>query len=177
MLDSILFYFFAAVAILSAALMVTRRNTLHCAVFLISTLLATAGIFLQLRAEFLFIAQIILFAGVVMAVFIFAILLIGLERAAEQVRFRLQKLVAALVGVALAVELIVVLLLARELPGEGLFVSGSAPADKLPPNSEALAASLFSDYLLPFEITGVLLVVAMTGAVLMARTTKRIEES
>jgi NADH-quinone oxidoreductase subunit J len=177
MLDSILFYFFAAVAILSAALMVTRRNTLHCAVFLICTLLATAGIFLQLRAEFLFIAQIILFAGVVMAVFIFAILLIGLDRMAQQVRFRLQKLVAALVGVALAVELVVVLLLARKLPGEGLFVSGSAPADKLPPNSEALATSLFSDYLLPFEITGVLLVVAMAGAVLMARTTKRIEES
>jgi NADH-quinone oxidoreductase subunit J len=175
MLDSILFYFFATVAILSAALMVTRRNTLHSADFLISTLLATAGIFLQLRAEFLFIAQIILFAGAVMAVFIFAILLMGLDRTAEQVRFRLQKLVAALVGVALAVELIVVLLLARKLPGEGLFVSGSASADKLPPNSEALATSLFSDYLLPFEITGVLLVVAVTGAVLMARTTKRIE--
>jgi NADH-quinone oxidoreductase subunit J len=177
MLDSVLFYFFAAVAILSAAGMVTRRNTLHSAALLITTLLATAGIFLQLRAEFLFIVQIILFAGAVMVVFIFAILLIGLDRTAHQVRFRLQKMVATLVGVALAVELMVVLLLARKLPGEGLFVSGSAPVDKLPPNSEALATSLFSDYLLPFEITGVLLLVVMVGAVLLARNTKRIEES
>jgi len=61
MLDKALFYFFAAaVAVASAVLMVTRRNVVHGAIFLITALLATAGIFLQLRAEFLFIVQIIL---------------------------------------------------------------------------------------------------------------------
>jgi len=59
MLDSAIFYFFAGIAVISAVLMVTRRNAIHSAVFLITTLLATAGIFLQLRAEFLFIAQIL----------------------------------------------------------------------------------------------------------------------
>jgi len=177
MLDSIIFYFFAGVAVLSAALMVTRRNAIHSAVFLITTLLATAGIFLQLRAEFLFIAQIILYVGGIMVLFIFVIMLVRLDVAVHHIRFRLQKFVAFLVALVLALELVVILVLAGKLPGGGLFVQGSAPADKLPPNSEELAKSLFSSYLLPFEIASVLLLVAMVGAVVMAKNRKRSEES
>ncbi len=177
MLDSALFYFFAGVAVLSAALMVTRRNAIHCAVFLITTLLATAGIFLQLRAEFLFITQIIVYVGGIMVLFIFVIMLVRLDQPIHQIRFRMQKLVAVLVAVALLLEVSVVLFLARRLPGEGLLIQGSAPADKLPPNSEALAKSLFSSYLLPFEIASVLLLVAMIGAVIMAKNKKRTYES
>ena len=128
MLDSALFYFFAGVAVLSAALMVTRRNAIHCAVFLITTLLATAGIFLQLRAEFLFITQIIVYVGGIMVLFIFVIMLVRLDQPIHQIRFRMQKLVAVLVAVALLLEVSVVLFLARRLPGEGLLIQGSAPA-------------------------------------------------
>jgi NADH-quinone oxidoreductase subunit J len=177
MLDSLLFYFFTGVAVLSAALMVTRRNALHSAVCLVSTLMATAGIFLQLRAEFLFITQIILYVGGIMVLFIFVIMLVRLDAPIHQMRFRLQRFVAFLVVFALALEGVVILLLARKLPGDGLLIQGSAPADKLPPNSEALAKSLFSDYLLPFEIASVLLLVAMVGAVVMAKSRKRIPES
>jgi NADH-quinone oxidoreductase subunit J len=177
MLDSVLFYFFAGVAVLSAALMVTRRNAIHSAVFLITTLLATAGIFLQLRAEFLFIAQIILYVGGIMVLFIFVIMLVRLDVALHHIRFRLQKFVAFLVALALALELIAILLLADKLPGGGLFIQGIASADKLRPNSEELAKSLFSSYLLPFEIVSVLLLVAMVGAVVMAKNRKRSEES
>ncbi len=176
MLDSILFYFFAGVAVLSAALMVTRRNAIHCAVFLITTLLATAGIFLQLRAEFLFIAQIILYVGGIMVLFIFVIMLVRLDVAVHHIRFRMQKFVAVVVILALGLELAAVLYLARTLPGQGLFIEGSAPADKLPPNSEALAGSLFNNYLLPFEIASVLLLVAMVGAVVMAKNKKGTDE-
>lgn len=176
MLDSILFYFFAGVAVLSAALMVTRRNAIHSAVFLITALLATAGIFLQLRAEFLFIAQIILYVGGIMVLFIFVIMLVRLDTALHHIRFRLQKFVAVMVALALGLEASVILIWARRLPGGGLFVQGSAPADKLPPNSEELARSLFSTYLLPFEIASVLLLVAMVGAVVMAKAKKRTEE-
>jgi NADH:ubiquinone oxidoreductase subunit 6 (subunit J) len=66
---------------------------------------------------------------------------------------------------------------ARALPGQGLFIQNLAPADKLAPNSEKLAESLFSSYLLPFEIASVLLLVAMVGAVVMAKNKKRTEES
>jgi NADH-quinone oxidoreductase subunit J len=177
MLDSILFYFFAGVAVLSAALMVTRRNAIHSAVFLITTLLATAGIFLQLRAEFLFIAQIILYVGGIMVLFIFVIMLVRLDLAIHHIRFRLQKFVAVLVALALGLEVTAIFIFARKLPGGGLFIQGSAPADKLPPNSEELARSLFSGYLLPFEIASVLLLVAMVGAVVMAKNKKRTDET
>src|ERR1700741_1837071 len=141
MLDSVIFYFFAGVAILSAALMVTRRNAIHCAVFLITTLLATAGIFLQLRAEFLFIAQIILYVGGIMVLFIFVIMLVRLDAAIQHIRFRMQKFVAVLVALALGLELAAVFYLVRKLPGEGLFIQGSAPAYKWPPNVEEFAKS------------------------------------
>ena len=175
MLDSVLFYFFAGVAVLSAALMVTRRNAIHSAVFLITTLLATAGIFLQLRAEFLFIAQIILYVGGIMVLFIFVIMLVRLDVALHHIRFRLQRLVAVVVALVLGGYISVIFFWARKLPGQGLLIQGSAPADQLSPNSQKLAESLFSGYLLPFEIASVLLLVAMVGAVVMAK--KKKEES
>lgn len=169
MLDSIIFYFFAGIAILSAAMMVTRRNAIHSAVFLITALLATAGIFLQLRAEFLFVAQIILYVGGIMVLFVFVIMLVRLDVALHQVQFSKQKWVSLLVTVALGLQVGAMFWAIRKMPGQGLLVRMPAPADKLPPNSEELAKSLFSSYLLPFEIASVLLLVAMVGAVVMAK--------
>ncbi len=75
---------------MSAILVVTRRNVVHSAMFLISTLLATAGIFLQLHAEFLFIVQMILYAGGIMVLFVFVIMLVNLDVALHQVQFNRQ---------------------------------------------------------------------------------------
>ena len=102
MLDRVLFYFFAGIAVASAALMVTRRNVVHSAIFLITALLATAGIFLQLRAEFLFIVQIILYVGGIMVLFVFVIMLVNLDIALQQIQFARQKWVALIVALALA---------------------------------------------------------------------------
>lgn len=168
MLDSIFFYFFAGVAITSAALLVTRRNPIHSVIFLVTTLLATAGIFLQLHAEFLFITQIILYAGCVGTLFLFVIVLLRLDVQMPSIKFSKQKWISLTVVLALGIQVAAILLASRRIPGQGLFVRGAAPADKLPPNSEALAQSLFSSYLLPFEILGVLLLVVMIGAVVMA---------
>jgi NADH-quinone oxidoreductase subunit J len=168
MLDSILFYFFAGIAIASAALLVTRRNPIHSAVYLVTTLLATAGIFLQLHAEFLFIVQIILYLGGVAALFLFVILLLRLDVTMQQANYSRQKWVSLVVAVALAVQIAAILWASRRIPGQGLFVRGAAPADKLPPNSEAFAQSLFSSYLLPFEILGVMILVTIIGAVVLA---------
>ena len=74
--DTIIFYFFAALAVVSAIVMITRRSAVHSAVFLITTLLATAGLFLQLEAEFLFVVQIILYVGGIMVLFLFVICLL-----------------------------------------------------------------------------------------------------
>lgn len=169
MLDSAIFYFFAAIAVVGAVLTVTRRNAVHSAIFLITSLLGTAGIFLQLRAEFLFIVQIILYVGGIMVLFVFVIMLVNLDVALHQIQFSRQKWVALIVSLALAAQVGVMLWSSQRMPGQGLPVLAAAPADKLPANSEAVAQSLFSGYLLPFEIASVLLLVAMIGAVVMAK--------
>jgi NADH-quinone oxidoreductase subunit J len=169
MLDKIIFYFFAGIAVLSAVLTVTRRNAVHSAIFLITALLATAGIFLQLRAEFLFIVQIILYVGGIMVLFVFVIMLVNLDVAVRQIQFARQKWVALVISLALAAQVGLMFWSSGKMPGQGLPVLTAAPADKLPLNSEEVAKSLFSTYLLPFEIASVLLLVAMIGAVVMAK--------
>src|ERR1700751_4742284 len=109
MLDQVVFFFFAALAVISAAMVVTRRNVVESAIFLITTLLATAGIFLQLHAEFLFIAQIILYAGGIMVLFIFVIILVRMDILLPQFRSRPQKWIALLVALVAGVEAGVVL--------------------------------------------------------------------
>jgi len=169
MLDQVIFYFFAAIAVVSAILTVTRRNVVHSAIFLITALLATAGIFLQLRSEFLFIGQIILYVGAIMVLFVFVIMLVNLDVAVRQLQFARQKWVAMLISLALAAQVGLMLWSTGKMPGQGMPVLVAAPVDKLPPNSEAVARSLFETYLLPFEIASVLLLVAMIGAVVMAK--------
>jgi NADH-quinone oxidoreductase subunit J len=169
MLDKVLFYCFAATAVASGALMVTRRNVIHSAIFLITALLATAGIFLQLRAEFLFIVQIILYVGGIMVLFVFVIMLVNLDVALQQIQFARQKWVALLVALALAGQAGLMIWSSGKMPGQGLPVQTASAAASLPANSEAVAHSLFESYLLPFEIASVLLLVAMIGAVVMAK--------
>ena len=169
MLDKVIFYFFAAIAVASAALMVTRRNAVHSAIFLITTLLATAGIFLQLRAEFLFIVQIILYVGGIMVLFIFVIMLVNLDVALHQMQFARQKWVALIVALVLGAEAAVILWYSGKMTGQVWPGLKAAPAERLPANAEAVARSLFASYLLPFEIASVLLLVAMIGAVVMAK--------
>jgi NADH-quinone oxidoreductase subunit J len=169
MLDKVIFYVFAGIAVGSAALMVTRRNAVHSAIFLIATLLATAGIFLQLRAEFIFIVQIILYVGGIMVLFIFVIMLVNLDVALHQIKFARQKWVALIVTLALTAQIGLLFWTTGKMPGQGLPRLTALPANQLPPNAEAVAKSLFSSYLLPFEIASVLLLVAMIGAVVMAK--------
>src|ERR1700683_1393288 len=101
-LNQALFIFFAVLAVASAILMVTRRNIVHGAVFLITTLLSTAGIFLLLQAEFLFIVQIILYVGGIMVLFVFVIMLVDLDVSMRQVQFNRQWFVAATLALVLA---------------------------------------------------------------------------
>src|ERR1700723_2558651 len=101
-LNQALFIFFAVLAVASAILMVTRRNIVHGAVFLITTLLSTAGIFLLLQAEFLFIVQIILYVGGIMVLFVFVIMLVDLDVSMRLGEFNRQWIVAGALAVVLA---------------------------------------------------------------------------
>src|SRR5215813_1322548 len=135
MLDQIVFYFFGVLAVLSAVLVVTRRNVVQSAIFLITALLATAGIFLSLHAEFLFIVQIILYAGGIMVLFIFVIMLVNLDVALHQVQFNRHWLVATLLALVLGGEVAAALIVSRRGP-LGLTAAQAAPAVALEPNTE-----------------------------------------
>ncbi|MFZ0523095.1 MAG: NADH-quinone oxidoreductase subunit J [Candidatus Acidiferrales bacterium] len=163
-LNTILFYFFSLLAVASAILMVTRRNIVHAAVFLITTLLATAGIFLQLQAEFLFIVQVILYVGGIMVLFVFVIMLVNLDVSMRLVQFNRQWVVAGVLSLALAAQVLFAVWSGR------VSLHGAAAATDISPrNTEAVADALFSKYMLPFEIASILLLVAMVGAVVMAK--------
>ena len=163
MLDLILFYFFATLAIVSAVLVVTRRNAVHSAIFLITALLATAGIFLQLQAEFVFIVQIILYVGGIMVLFVFVIMLVNLDVTLRQMQFNRGWLVGLVLAVALGAQLAYAFFLGRTVHVIG--VPGELKAE----NTEQVGQVLFQNYLLPFEIASILLLVAMIGAVVMAK--------
>ncbi len=117
MLDQIVFYFFAALAVVSAILVVTRRNVVQSAIFLITALLATAGIFLQLHAEFLFIVQVILYAGGIMVLFVFVIMLINMDVSLHQIQFNRQWWLGLLLALAVGAELTVAIAIGRSALG------------------------------------------------------------
>src|SRR2546428_4390709 len=139
MLDKVLFYFFALTAVASSVLMVTRRNVVHSAIFLITALLATAGIFLQLRAEFLFIVQIILYVGGIMVLFVFVIMLVNLDVALQQIQFARQKWVALFVALALAGQAGLMFWSSGKMPRQGLPVLTAAAASHVAPQSATVA--------------------------------------
>ncbi len=162
-MTSVLFYIFALLAVASAILMVTRRNIIHSAVFLITTLLATAGIFLQLEAEFLFVVQIILYVGGIMVLFVFVIMLVNLDVSLHLIQFNRQKYVAGVLAFVLTAQLLVAFWVGRS----SLNLGDARAMD--PKNTEAVGQALFQRYMLPFEIASILLLVAMIGAVVMAK--------
>jgi NADH-quinone oxidoreductase subunit J len=163
MLDAIFFYCFAALALAGAILTVTRRNAVHSAIWLIVSLLGVAGLFLLQQAEFLFAVQIVVYVGGIMVLFLFVIMLVNLDRAAHLRQFNRQWWIVLVVAGLAAIGLLAVL---------------KGPANVAPPlappegNTLALANVMFREYLLPFELASALLLVAIVGAVVMARKEK-----
>ena len=169
MTNQMLFYFFAGLAVLGGVLVVTMRNAVHSAVYLITSLLATAGLYLTLNAEFLFVVQIILYVGGIMVLFVFVIMLVNLDVALHQVQFNRQTWVAGLLSMALLAELLAAVALART-SSTGMQI---LPPPHVPPpaggNTEAIGRLLFHNYVIPFEIASILLLVALVGAVVMGK--------
>jgi NADH-quinone oxidoreductase subunit J len=167
LIDTVLFYIFALLVLGGGILTITRRNAVHSAVSLIVSLLGVAGLYLLQQAEFLFAVQIVLYVGGIMVLFLFVIMLVNLDQAAKERQFNRQWLVALAAVAAVAAELGVFLYRGKDAFH---FAEGAAPM--LAPgmgNTEVLADSLFSEYLLPFEIASILLLVAVVGSVVMAK--------
>ncbi len=158
----------AAIVLTGAFGVVFLRNPVHSALSLVMTLFGVAVLFVAQEAHFLAAVQVIVYSGAIVVLFLFVIMLLGVDReeAVEVEELRGQRPLAFGVG---ALMLLLVLLLARandwatgQTGARGL---ASGPGE----NVEKLGRSIFTDFLLPFEVTAVLLVIAVVGAVVLAR--------
>ena len=165
MLPEIVFFSLAATALISGILVITRRNAVHSVIWLIVTLFAVGGIFLTQQAQFLFAVQIILYVGGIMVLFLFVVMLINLDLSVKQAQFSRQWPLALGTAAVLLAGVIYVL-----YKGGDAFALARVPLGAVPQgNTQRVGMALYQDYMLAVEIASLLLLVAMVGAVLMAK--------
>ena len=160
-----LFAGFAAMLIASGLLVIVHRNPVTSALFLVLAFCSLAGIYLLLGAEFVGMVQIIVYAGAIMVLFLFVIMYLNLRHDVEAgVQIALRRGLGWVLGAVLAAE--GVMLFARPWASGPL-----APATALPAagNTQAIGQALYTRYLFPFEITSMILLVAMVGVIVIAR--------
>jgi len=157
------FYMLSGLMILGGILVITRKNAVHSALALILTLLGQAGLYLMLYAPFVAGVQIILYVGGVMVLFLFVIMLVNIERTQRDRQFNRLWLVGILAAAALG--LLFVRIYAK---GSAVFVQPLVPLPETE-NTQQVGEMLYRNYMFPFEIASLLLLVAMIGAVVMAK--------
>jgi NADH-quinone oxidoreductase subunit J len=157
------FYCLSAVTVISALLVITRRNAVHSALALILALLGQAGLYLMLYAPFVAGVQIILYAGGIMVLFLFVIMLVSIEQSMKEEQLSKLWVVGLLSALALGAIFVAVY-----VKGKGLFPERvMIPAETN--NTQEIANYLYGNYMFAFEIASLLLLVAIIGAVVMAK--------
>jgi NADH-quinone oxidoreductase subunit J len=166
----ILFYFFAGIAVVASLLVIAQRNPIYSVLFLIASFGALSGLYVLLEAPFVAMIQIIVYAGAIMVLFLFVVMLLNaphedteedLERAVRPPSSGGVRAFGTLLALALVVELIWVLLTSRQ----SAVAFGSEGVSSV----SAIGRALFTDYAFPFEVTSILILVALVGAVVLAR--------
>jgi NADH-quinone oxidoreductase subunit J len=160
-----LFVGFAAAALVSSLLVILHRNPVTSALFLVMAFCALAGIYLTLRAEFIGMVQVIVYAGAIMVLFLFVIMYLNLKSDVETgVQIALRRGLGWVMGAVIGAEAFW-LFARRWAPGP---VTPELPGVTVD-NTRAIGRLLYTDYLFPFEITSLILLVAMVGVIVMAR--------
>ena len=175
-MDAAVFIVAATIVLVGALGVVLRSNPIHCALSLVMTLFGIAVLFIAQDAQFLAAVQVIVYAGAIVVLFLFVIMLLGVDRADDLSVDPLpgQRTGAVIAGVAMAG-----LLLAAILSGARAVTGAKSSNGALNPNEAnivTLARSLFTDYVFAFELTSALLVIAVVGAVVLARRDARSDD-
>jgi NADH-quinone oxidoreductase subunit J len=157
------FYLLSGIMLLGGILVITQKNPVHSAVALIVTLLAQASIYLMLYAPFVAGVQIILYAGGIMVLFLFVIMLVSIDRSVRERQFNSQWVVGIIAATALGGLFMVVF-----TKGKDIFPEHALPIVEND-NTQKIATMLYGQYMFPFEIASLLLLVAIIGAVVMAK--------
>lgn len=157
------FYLFGLIAVFSAILFVTRKSPVAAALWLVQTLFSLAALYVMMDAQFIGVIQIFVYAGAIMVVFLFVVMLLNLGHASEILDFRGKwgRIAAGGVGLALIAQLLV--LLRQQLP------RAPRAEPEVAGVINSVAHPLFREYLLAFEITSILLLAAIVGAVILAK--------
>jgi NADH-quinone oxidoreductase subunit J len=171
-----LFVFICAAAmVLAGALgVVLRSNPVHAALSLVLTLFGIAVMFVSQQAEFLAAVQVIVYAGAIVVLFLFVIMLLGVDRAEnlETESLGIQRPLAIILSIGFVALLVTTIVQGRDslnMRGDGLITADSGDHDA---NIRQIARSIFSDYVVAFEVTSILLIVAVVGTVVLARKRK-----
>jgi NADH-quinone oxidoreductase subunit J len=157
------FYLLAGIMLIGGILVITRKNPVHSALALIVTLLAQASIYLMLYAPFVAGVQIILYAGGIMVLFLFVIMLVSIDRSMRERQFNSQWVVGLIAATALGG-----LFIAVYMKGKNIFPEHAMSLVEND-NTQKIATMLYGQYMFAFEIASLLLLVAIIGAVVMAK--------
>jgi NADH-quinone oxidoreductase subunit J len=160
------FFLFALGGVASAIMVITRRNVMHAALFLLLTFFCVGATYVQLRAEFIAVVQVLVYAGAITVLFLFAILLINIPRALRLRQWTGQSSVAVLLAALTGLWIIIATAKAfGKLSAAELTQPLGTP--------QAIGRALFTEYMLPFEIASLVLLAAMVGAIYLAREPAR----
>jgi len=168
----------AAMVIAGALGVVLRSNPVHAALSLVLTLFGIAVMFVSQQAEFLAAVQVVVYAGAIVVLFLFVIMLLGVDRAEnlETESLGIQRPLAVILSLGFVALLVTTILQGRDslnMRGDGLNTADSGDHDA---NIRQIARSIFSNYVVAFEVTSVLLIVAVVGTVVLARKRKSEKE-
>ena len=165
MIAALAFYAFAAVLIGSAVMVVTSRNPVHSVLFLILAFFNAAGLFLLAGAEFLAMILVIVYVGAVAVLVLFVVMMLDIDFSRLREGFQRYAPVGALIGLVLLVQLVMVMIGWRMAPGAMALRLNETPADIA--NAQALGRILYTDYIYLFQGCGLILLVAMIGAIVL----------
>jgi len=166
-IQTIAFYVFAVVAILSAALVVTNRNPVYSVLFLVLTFFNAAGLFVLLGAEFLAMMLVVVYVGAVAVLFLFVVMMLDINFVELRQGFVRYMPIGLVVGLILAAELIFVLGSGAVEPVLGRAIAMPIPAVEQMGNTQALGTILYTHYFYLFQAAGLILLVAMIGAIVL----------
>ena len=168
--QTFVFYAFAAVLVFAGLRVITTRNPVHAALWLVLSFFSAAGVWLLLQAEFLAIALVLVYVGAVMVLFLFVVMMLDVNFDKMRERFKSYIPVAATVGILVLVEMTLVLV-GGYLGGERTVAPPAAAAGYS--NTKALGLQIYTDYAYPFEIAAMILLVAIIAAIALTHRRRR----